>query len=397
MKQLRLKKWALGGITLLLLTTSVANAATITPASPTVDVKGTLQTINMLSKLVIGDSGLVSSMPISPYDSLPLWFRLTDSLGQPVEGLACTLRVGRKHFVRTTDDFGEVLFWVPPPRLFSRVLLTAHPDRTVELKTKLTASSSTSPGEGFETGEGMLELKDDRIKVLYPNDYEAQGREMMAALKQEKQIIYNATGMQLNLLKVIITTNNYRFCVGGWAVSPASRAGFDIFKFTTLPHEWVESSLSDYYGVYKDPRTRWIGDGLANYIAFEISKRLFPEMTRYSRIDYKDTSEVYDLRRWSQGTSRKFAGGGSVGYKGYDLAPYFWAKVIDKSGDSLIIAKFLEEFRKAEDKRSQNAIAILERLSGLDINKELVITGKEYIENVNRYWPVMPYEGKEND
>jgi len=389
MKQLRLKRWALGGITLLVLTTSVAKAATITPTSPTVNVKDMLKTINMLSKLVIQNSGLVRSMPISPYDSLPLWFRLSDSLDQPVEGLACTLSVGRKKLVRFSDDFGEVLFWVPPPKLFSRVLLTAYPDRTVNFKTSLTTASITNPGEGFETGEGLLELKDDGVKVLYPNEYEALGREMIATLKQEKQIIYNATGMQLKLFKVIITTNNYRFCVGGWAVSPTSRAGFDIFKFTTLPHEWVESSLSNYYGVYTDPRTRWIGDGLANYIAFEISKRLFPEMTSFSRVEYKDSGEVYDLRTWSQGTSRKFAGGGSVGYKGYDLAPYFWAKVIDKSGDSLVIAKFLEEFQQAEDKSSQNAIAILERLSGLDVNKELVITGKEYLENVNKYWPVL--------
>ena len=191
-----------------------------------------------------------------------------------------------------------------------------------------------------------------------------------------------------DLLKVIITTNNYRFCVGGWAVSPASRAGFDIFKFTTLPHEWVESSLSDYYGVYKDPSTRWIGDGLANYIAYEISKQLFPEMTRYSRIDHKDTSEVYDLRTWTQGELEKFAGGGSVGYKGYDLAPYFWAKVVDKSGNPQIIAEFLAEFREAEDKSQQSAIDILSRLSGLDVNQELVISGKEYLENISRYWPV---------
>ncbi len=381
----KVKGW---GIVLFLAVINTAAGRSISPASPTVDVKDMLKMINMFSKLVIQNSGLVRSMPISPYDSLPLWFRLSDSLDQPVEGLACTLSVGRKKLVRFSDDFGEVLFWVPPPKLFSRVLLTAHPDRTVNLKTSLTTASITNPRDGFETGEGLLELKDDGIKVLYPNKYEALGREMMATLKQEKQIIYDVTRMQLKLFKVIITTNNYRFCVGGWVVSPADRTEFDINKFQTLPHEWVEGSLSNYYGVYKDPRTRWIGDGLACYIEYEIGKQLFPEMTRYSRIDYKDTSEVYDLRTWTQGESRKFAGGGSVGYKGYDLAPYFWAKVMDKSGDSLIIAKFLEEFRQAEDKSSQNAIAILSRLSGLDVDKELVITGKEYLENVNKYWSV---------
>lgn len=389
----KVKGW---GIALFLAVINTAAGRSISPASPTVDVKDMLKTINMLSKLVIQNSGLVRSMPISPYDSLPLWFRLSDSLDQPVEGLACTLSVGRKKLVRFSDDFGEVLFWVPPPKLFSRVLLTAHPDRTVNLKTSLTTASITNPRDGFETGEGLLELKDDGIKVLYPDEYEAKAREMMSALKQEKQIIHNVTRMQLKLLKVIITTNNYRFCVGGWVVSPADRTEFDINKFQTLPHEWVESSLSNYYGVYKDPRTRWIGDGLANYIAFEISKRLFPEMTSFSRVEYKDSSEVYDLRTWSQGSTDQFPGGEKVGYKGYDLAPYFWAKVMDKSGDSLIIAKFLEKFQRSEDHTSQNAIAILSRLSGLDVNKELVITGKEYLENVNKYWVVLIHQAGMN-
>jgi hypothetical protein len=371
-----LGKGMLGGIILFLLATSIAMAThTLTSASPTVDVKDALRFVNRISKWIIGNNSLKVGSVAQSCDSLPLWFRLTDSLSQPVEGLACTLSVGSRKIVRVSDDFGEILFWVPRPRLFTEVELTAHPDRTVKLNTSFTSSSNANARGGFETGEGLLALKDDGIKVLYPAEYEAQGREMLAALKQEKQIIHNLTGMQLGLLKVIISTSDPKYGVGGWVVSPAngtvaSIAEFYRFKFTTLPHEWVEGSLSS-YGVYK-----------------EIEEELFPEMTRFSRVESKDTSKVYDLRTWIGGKILDF-GGGSVGYKGYDLAPYFWAKVMDKSGDSLIISKFLEEFRKAEDKSSWNAIAILSGLSGLDINKELVITGKEYLENVNRYWTVV--------
>ncbi|MBD3285733.1 SUMF1/EgtB/PvdO family nonheme iron enzyme, partial [candidate division WOR-3 bacterium] len=372
------------------------NGTSITPDShiQTYNAKPLFRQINLASKIEETDKGNRLHIFKNPYDSLPLFFRITDSIGKPVEGIVCTLSVGSRKIARISDDFGEVLFWVPPPRLFQKVELKVHSQKPLDFTTDFTSSSEENLREGFETGEGMLELRDDGIKLLYEVGYKEKAHEVINTLRQEKQMIHILTGLQLKHLKVFLTTNNYRFGVGGWIVSPTSGDLYNM-KFRTLPHEWVEQSLGEYYGVYDDPNTRWIGDGVANYIAFEIDEKLFPESTRFSRIVYEDSSEVYDLRTWGKATLRDWQGG-KVGYRGYDLAPYFWAKVMDKSGDSLIIAKFFEEFRHSDDKSSENAIAILESLSGLDINKELVITGKEYLQNVYDYWVViLPQEGME--
>ncbi|MBN2379396.1 SUMF1/EgtB/PvdO family nonheme iron enzyme [candidate division WOR-3 bacterium] len=387
-------KWRNGRVnrtfvrTVILLASTVIGitAGTLYPGYAKFNAKPLLKHINLASKLECTVKGDRINIFKGSLDSLPMFFRITDSLGQPVEDVTCTLYVGSRHIPRVTDDFGEVLFWVPPPRPFKKVELIVHSGTPIRIKTDFTSSSEENPKEGFETGQGMLELKDDGIKVLYESSYEEKARELMDALRYERRIIKNTTGMQLEPLKVFVTTNNYRFGIGGWIVSP--RGDFDYMKNGTLAHEWVESSLSEYYGVYDDPETRWIGDGLANYIAYGFEKQFCLYSASNSRIDYADSNEVFDLRTWQRGTLRK-PWGGKVGYKGYDLAPYFWAKVMDKSGDSLIIAKFLEEFKESDDKSSENAVAILDSLCRLDINDEIVITGKEYIKNIHRYWPLL--------
>ncbi|NLI99498.1 formylglycine-generating enzyme family protein, partial [bacterium] len=96
---------------------------------------------------------------------------------------------------------------------------------------------------------------------------------------------------------------------------------------------------------------------------------------------------VFDLRKWREATFSSLEGGDAE-WLNYKIAPYFWAKVVDKSGNPEIIAQFLDEFKKQKKRTSEKAIEILSSLSGLDINKELVVSAKEYRENIYRYWPV---------
>ncbi|TKJ43962.1 hypothetical protein CEE36_02255 [candidate division TA06 bacterium B3_TA06] len=388
-------KGFLGGIILLLLTVPIAIAGETSSSYPekkTIPVKGILNFI---------------SQYCTSADSLPILVQFYDSLNRPEPGVLCTLTIGSEKLARTSDDNGEVLFWVPSAEISSEIECVAYSRRPIEHSYEVEVSPlvdwliSQGKEVGFETGVGLPELADDGIRVLYPEGREEEAHKMMATLKEEKKIIQSITKMRLMPRKIILTDKpEIAVFVGGGGLPLASGSFMNILIYEALPHEWVEGSLSKNYQIYEDSTNRWIGDGLANYIAFEICKRFYlPALRDLYRLSHEDSGKVYDLRSWLRAGVEKRAskegrelpkGTGTtyVGWKGYALAPYFWAKVIDKSGDSLIIAKFLEEFRKAEDKRSQNAIAILERLSGLDINKELVITGKEYIENVNRYWPV---------
>jgi len=339
-----------------------------------------------------------------------------DSLNQAESGVLCNLTVGSKKFKQVSNQSGEVLFWIPSEKISKRIKCTAHPNRSIEALSLIFMSQQTGlcialgKEVGFETGEGLLELKDDGIRVLYPEKQEAHAREMIAVLKEENEIIERATRMKLHPLKIILVDErDLGLCVGGYGMPlQQSQSYTNVAKYKVFPHEWVEVSLDINYEIYEDSTNRWIGDGLANYIALEVCKQFYPRHLQQVAIgiyEYRESSQVYDLRSWlSPDAERRVSKEGRelpkgegttpVGWDGYDLAPYFWAKVVDKSGNPEVITEFLAEFKEAEDKSSQNAIAILSRRSGLDIDKELVITSQEFVENVNRYWPIpIPPEG----
>jgi len=397
-------KGILGGIILLGLTTSIAMADAVvdlhtflSPESTSINVEGVLNEITRLPPKALGDS-------------LPVMIQFYDSLNHAESGVLCNLTVGWKKFRQVSNQSGEVLFWIPSEKISKRIKCTAHPNRSIEALSLIFISQQTGFQIAFgrevvfETGEGLLELKDDGIRVLYPKGYIEEANEMLSVLKTEKEIIERATNIKLHPLKIILVDErDLGLCVGGYGIPlQQSQSYMNVAKYKVFPHEWVEVSLDINYEIYEDSTNRWIGDGLANYAALEVCNRFYPlhlQQVAIGSYKYKEFSHVYDLRSWLTCDAEYYArkegielpvGAGTkyVKWNGYNLAPYFWAKVIDKSGDSLVIARFLEEYRQVEDKSQKNAIAILSRLSGLDIDKELVITNQEFAENINRYWPI---------
>jgi len=323
-------------------------------------------------------------------NSLPVLVQFYDSLNRPQPEIPCTLTVGSSKYAQISDKNGEVLFWVREENAGENILCNAYPDHPVEAYYLVFVSEGTqmdmfmSKKAYFLTGAGMLELRDGGIRVLYPEGYEEKASHMLAIFTKEKKIIESAIGIKLLPFKAILRdSSSSGISVGGYGL-PLTLGGnyTDVETYVYFPHEWIESSLRHYYHIYDDTINlcRWIGDGLANYVAFEICKQLYPlyhQQLGIGMYEYRESEQIHDLLNRS-----------AVGYKRYDLAPYFWAKVVDKSGNPEIIPEFLEGFRKSEDHTSQNAIALLTRLSGLDIDKELVIAGQEYAENVVRYWPI---------
>jgi len=381
-------------IVLVLLTASFASAveasATETFLSPqptAIEVEGMLQIMLKFSEAALGDS-------------LPVMVQFCDSLDVPVQGIPCTLTVGETKLARTSDANGEVLFWVSRNDVSGKIECTAYSDRPMEhycpfyIDTPTWHLLSSGKEVGFETGVGLSEIKKDGIRVLYPEGFEAKAREVMTAIQEEKELIQRITGMRLFPLKIMLADKYVLgVCVGGFGLSLKQDSSYmNLWIYGIFSHEWVEGSLIHYYQIYGDTTNRWIGDGLASYVEKESLKqmKLIPSDSKPRALNLNEYTDemVYDLRNWRTATWEDFSGGGGVGCLGYPLARYFWKKVVRKSGNPQIITEFLREYQKQDDKSSQNAIAILERLSGLDIDKELVITGKEYIENVNRYWPV---------
>ncbi len=390
----------LGGIVLLLLATSVVGAQETEAYTDTTDLTGTVR----------GTLGFVAK--INNSDSLPLFVTFCDSVGEPILGVKLEVETRKAQLEGISDENGEVVLWVsrkdrrkikamaygqqPSKQNFSFTFSGKSESEHVGLLTlfRVLREARNMP---IITGEGMEELTEGNIRVLYPAGYEEGAQITLEAMLAGQSVIDSIVGMRLTPFKAILSPDSFRrlHAGGGWGVEPEPDSG-DIFG--VFVHEWVETSLDKLYDVYYGDDvtyTRWIGDGLANYAAFTVAEIFYPQdLDNLYDEEYPcyDSDKTYDLKEWKSPTITNPQGGRSVGLFGYMIAPYFWAKVVEKSGNPKLIPEFLEAYRISEDKSSEAAIAILTELSGLDIEAEMVITGKEYRENVGRYWPEPPAE-----
>lgn len=352
--------------------------------------------------------GFVSK--INKSDSLPVFVMFYDSLGEPVPGVKLVLVTKKAHLESVSDENGEVILWVSRKdckkikaiayghqffkQVFAWTFSGVSESKHVGIFTifRVLREARNIP---IITGEEMKEIKEGKIRILYPAGYEEGAEITLDAMIRGKAVIDSVVGMRLAPFKAILSPNSFfrLHAGGGWGVDPEPDSS-DLFG--TFVHEWVETSLDKLYEIYNDDEityTRWIGDGLANYAKFTVAKVFYPdELGELYDEEYPhyDPDKTYDLKEWKSPTVTNPQGGRSVGFFGYMIAPYFWAKVVDKSGNPELIPQFLEDYFQSEDKSSEAAIEILTELSGLDIEAEMVITGKEFRENVGRYWPEPP-------
>jgi len=392
----------LGGIVLLLLATSVVGAQETEAYTDTIDLTGGVR--EML--------GFVTK--INNSDSLPVFVTFCDSVGEPVPGVKLEVETRKAQLEGISDENGEVVLWVsrkdrrkikamaygqqPFKQRFSFTFSGESESEHVGLLTifRVLREARNMP---IITGEGMEKLTEGNIRVLYPVGYEEAAQITLDAMLAGEAVIDSVVGMRLIQFKAILSPDSFRrlHAGGGWGVEPEPDSS-DLFG--SFVHEWVETSLNKLYYVYYGDDvtyTRWIGDGLANYAAFTVAELFYPQDRGLGQLYDEelpcyDPDKTYDLKEWKSPTVTNPQGGKSVGFFGYMIAPYFWAKVVEKSGNPELIPEFLEAYQVSEDKSSEAAISILAELSGLDIEAEMVITGKEYRENVGRYWPEPPAE-----
>jgi len=395
------KRWTPGAIwgtaILLMLSAGVLTAQQTEPYTDTTDMTGKVREI----------LGFVSK--INKSDSLPVFVMFYDSVGEPISGVKLEVETKKAQLEGVSDENGEVVLWVSrKDRRKIKAMAYGHQSFMQSFSWTFSGVSESEHVGLFTifrvlrearnmpiiTGEGMEELKEGNIRVLYPAGYEEGAQITLDAMLRGKAVIDSVVGMRLAPFKAVLSANP-SFTLhagGGWGVDNEPDSS-DLFG--TFVHEWVETSLDKLYGADYDNENniRWIGDGLANYAGYTVSGLYYPQKLDQlyweNHPDYAP-DKTYDLKKWKNPTVTNPWGGKSVGFAGYLLAPYFWAKVVEKSGNFELIPEFLEAYRQSEDKSSEAAISILTELSGLDIEAEMVITSKEFRENVGRYWPEPP-------
>ncbi|NLI99495.1 formylglycine-generating enzyme family protein, partial [bacterium] len=388
-----IKKSIIKGIIPAVFATNFVFADIVQPAHAFISPEQTLFPIDSVINFV-------TQLPLHS-DSIPLVISLYDTLGEAVSGIPCSLATSFRNSTLISDNNGEVFFSISKDELNSQMKYHLNSSSRIEALSLVFINELTlflafqrKDTITFLTGEGWPELNDTGIRVVYPEEHKGEAESLMVVLREERKIIKERTGMKLIPLKVILSNGlEPGLCIGGFGLALKQSESFNKQEmFKVFPHEWAEISLYTYYHIYNDPANRWIGDGIANYVALEECKKSYPFhfLQLASGLLFSETDKLYDLRSWSmnEDTSNFGRGNTYVGWDGYNLAPYFWARVIDKSGNPEIIDQFLSEFNIKKNKNSKNAIKTLSRLSGININEELLISSQELRENITKYWPI---------
>jgi len=337
-------------------------------------------------------------------NEIPIALVFYDSLQNPLPNVCCTLIVDKDTFYHYSDSIGYVLFFIPKN---TKKLKTKFP-KEINFFTPMTTIT------GFYNKEKSKIVPDktfkktfnNNIEIIYKPEYQEFALKLMKVFQKQKEFIEKNTGLKASPWivvigreeKPVISLSDYYVNMN---LVPSSLK--ESYMSGNL-HEWTEGTITerlDLYGL-KGRNNRWIGDGITQYIVFEWAKREYPEHFYYD-LNYIvnelicDDGKTYDLFKWKEASIKsikkeskrlKKEKHANLQEKGYWYTPYFWAKIIDKSGNKNLIKEFLSELGKRKVRTADSAVALLSRMTGLDIRKELIISSKEINQNIRKYWPI---------
>ncbi len=132
-----------------------------------------------------------------------------------------------------------------------------------------------------------------RAVVYFAAPFEGLAKDVAQALDQALALIKDQMGMDAAIevalfpeppeweeggnVRVVVKEAVWPlFVEASWRRLADVDFGFVLFLYNTLPHEAVEGAVSRY--LYHDRRARWVGDGLAEYAGYLVSRRWAPSI-----------------------------------------------------------------------------------------------------------------------
>lgn len=251
----------------------------------------------------------------------------------------------------------------------------------VEFKVRFTATAIGARFQRVEwrTGSDMQKLGDANVAVFHREDEGALAREVLAEMIRCHVSVKEALGIEPVASAAILETGDKENGVLYLAFSePGYRDTWICFhdrwksgEFSRVHvHEVTESTLVAALPLYKDPRNRFIGDGIAEWVSWNL-KGLPSDYLEYLSPEKTGRSETIDLLEVFQasnrlpdksglGLRRENAGGYAPGYA---LSFSFWHGLTEEHGAELI-KEFLAQIQGREDLSAEESIEILTRLTG---------------------------------
>lgn len=254
--------------------------------------------------------------------------------------------------------------------------------------------------------EGFSPVRAGSITVYFKPGQERLAQEVAQALQETFQLCLARLGITPSPLSVALFQRedfedfgSLSFRVKGrwwplfvsrsWQSLQESDSDFQDSLYWTMLHEAVEPTIV--IPLYHDWRARWIGDGLATYAGYIVTKERSPAVANRRLSIYKQQviqlveagRTTYDLIRYfpvmsQEGVREAKPHDPQLQLAGYGIALVFWLDIAQRYGEK-VIRKFWERLSAQKpwcimlgllcfnDPNAQEAARILSELTGEDI------------------------------
>lgn len=328
-------------------------------------------------------------VPIDELEAFPL-FLVDPKTDQPASGARLIVETEPEELVLEADRVGQVLIPVRSELFLENPSIRIEPEGVnflVRLSGGLMVQSSEKPRFRIDSVEllsshEMNKLGDARVAVFYVEVDSALAREILPELRRTRGVVKTTLGLEPRSWAVMVGGEQQEPGVFYLTVpAPGYDSTWSCFReewkrgqfLDVNVHEWVETTLTSRLAtLYDDPRNRFIGDGLAELVAWRACglRDNYGDSLSPALLGNRETVDLLADFRVMSGKAfhhRKFEREvekhGFV--PGYALSFAFWHELIENHGADLP-SRFVQQIAKKPRVRADEAIAVLEELTGDD-------------------------------
>jgi len=323
-----------------------------------------------------------TKLDIEPTDldqGFPLF--IVDEKGDPKTGADLWLETEPERTHLTSNRFGQVIIPVSADLLAQNPELSGQPGTSMSFRFSLKFSGQKVDEVIVRTTTEMNRQGNSHTVVYYDSHAKALADRVLRELERERKELRRLLGFEpvswatlidpedqkKNTLYLTVPApdchNTWTWFGNQWRDGTVKRVNV---------HEWAESTLTERFpSLYDDPRNRFIGDGLAEWMSWKISgidPSYVPSIS--SEVVSKETINLLDAFHVVPGgkvlSRRKLITGlEKHGYApGYAISFVFWHQLTAKHGEDLP-ARYLSALAKTNETISNEiAIAVLEEITG---------------------------------